>query len=126
MTRSSVAVSNKVVSSVPRALAVSGALAVLTLMVNAAHAANPPVTPAAAAQTDQVTAGQVYDALNADPIDYFRHVDVQVRQGVVTLSGYVWDTPSLYRAEEIAARIPGVIRVKDQMELERAGVAPHA
>ena len=37
------------------------------------------------------------------------------------LSGFVWDTPALYRALEIAAQVPGVRRVADQMELEREG-----
>lgn len=125
MNRNSVTVPNPAVSKVRGTFALIGALAVLTLTVGAARAANP-VTPAAAPRTDEVTAAEVYSALNADPIDYFRHVDVQVQHGVVTLGGYVWDTQALYHAEEIAARVPGVTRVNDQLELERAGVAPHA
>jgi osmotically-inducible protein OsmY len=37
------------------------------------------------------------------------------------LSGYIWDTDALYKAQRIAAAVPGVTRVVDQMELERAG-----
>jgi BON domain len=71
-------------------------------------------------------AEQVYDALNADPTYFFRHVDAQVDHGVVTLGGYVWSTPAIYRAEKIAARVPAVTRVVGQMELERDELVPHA
>jgi len=47
-------------------------------------------------QTDAVAAEQVYAVLNADPIYYFRHVDVNVRDGVATLSGYVWETQAIH------------------------------
>ena len=77
-------------------------------------------------RADEVTAEQVHDALDADPIYYFRHVDVHARSGVVTLSGYVWDTHAIYRAQKIAARVPGVTRVIDQMELEREWAAASA
>jgi osmotically-inducible protein OsmY len=36
---------------------------------------------------------------------------------VVTLSGYVWEPQELYRARELIARVPGVARVVNQMEL---------
>jgi osmotically-inducible protein OsmY len=48
-----------------------------------------------------------------------RHVDVNVRDGVATLSGYIWDPQAIYHAQKIAARVPNVTRVVDQMELER-------
>lgn len=102
------------------------ALAVLTLPLSKGHAATPEVSPASVTQDDGVIAQQVYDALDADPTYFFRHVEVQARHGVVTLSGYVWSTPSIYRAEKIASGVPGVTHVIDQMELERDGVAPHA
>ena len=37
----------------------------------------------------------------------------------VTLSGYVWSTPSIYRARKLAAGLADVTRVIDEMELER-------
>jgi len=107
-----------------RTFATIGALAVLALRLSTGQAASQPVSPAA--QDDGVIQEQVYDALNIDPIYFFRHVDVQVQHGVVTLSGYVWSVPSIYRAEKIAARVPGVTRVIDQMELERDGLTPHS
>jgi len=116
----------KVGGRVPNSFATIGALAVLTLTFGTGHAATPSVGEAGKARTGGVTAEQVYDGLNADPTYFFRHVDVQVQHGVVTLSGYVWSAPAIYRAEKIAARVPGVTRVVDQMELEHNGLVPHA
>jgi osmotically-inducible protein OsmY len=106
----------KVAGKVTNTFATIGALALLTLTASTGLAATSPES-----RTDAVTAEQVYAVLNADPIYYFRHVDVNVRDGVATLSGYVWDQPAIYHAQKITARVPGVTRVVDQMELEREG-----
>jgi BON domain len=119
MIRNSIHALKKTAGKVP--VATIGALAVFTLTFSTVHAATPSVS-----QADELAAEQVYNALNADPAYFFRHVDVQVQHGIVTLGGYVWSTQAVYRAEQIAARVPGVTRVIDQMELERDGVAPHA
>jgi osmotically-inducible protein OsmY len=74
------------------------------------------------AQADEAAAQQIYEALNADPTYYFRHVDVRVDDGVAELTGYIWDTEALYKAKEIAAGVPGVKRVVNDMELEREGL----
>jgi osmotically-inducible protein OsmY len=72
--------------------------------------------------TDEILANTVYSELNADPIYYFRHVDVRVDNGVAHLSGYVWSTDAIYRARKIASQTPGVTRVvTNQLELERNG-----
>ena len=63
----------------------------------------------------------MYAALNADPSYFFRHVDVRVDSGVVQLGGYIWSSEALYRAKQIAARVPGVTLVVNDMELERGG-----
>jgi osmotically-inducible protein OsmY len=72
-------------------------------------------------QADEVAAQRIYEALNADPTYYFRHVEVRVDDGVAELKGYIWSTEALYRAKEIAAAVPGVRRVVNDMELEREG-----
>lgn len=80
--------------------------------------------PRSSAQTraDEALAGRVYAALNADPIYFFRHVDVSVDNGVADLSGYVWSTDALYRARRIARAVPGVTQVvTSRLELEREG-----
>ena len=39
--------------------------------------------------------------------------------GVATLSGFVWDPQDIYRASELAAHLPGVNDVIDEIELKR-------
>ena len=46
----------------------------------------------------------------------FRQVEVEVRQGVVTLSGTVPDQQAVTRAEAIAARVSGVVTVENDLE----------
>lgn len=86
---------------------------------------NPPASRGEQSPTDKATAEQVYKALSADQVYFFKHVDVDVSNGVVTLSGYVWSTLAIYRAKKIAAAVPGVTRVVNQMELERNGIGPY-
>jgi len=70
---------------------------------------------------DVAVATQIYAALNADPTYYYRHVDVHVDNGIARLSGYIWSVDALNRAKQIAAGVPGVTAVVNQMELERNG-----
>lgn len=70
-------------------------------------------------QADRALADRIYSELNADPLYYYRHVDVHVDGGVALLSGYIWSVDALNRAKQIAAGVPGVYSVVDQMELER-------
>jgi osmotically-inducible protein OsmY len=72
-------------------------------------------------RADAVTAERVYATLENNPIYYFRDVEVSVDYGVVELSGYVWTTDALYRAQEITRRVPGVTGVRDKLQLEREG-----
>jgi len=72
-------------------------------------------------RADSATAERVLAALEANPIYYFRDVEVTVDYGVAQLSGYVWTTDALYAAQGIARRVPGVTGVRDTMELERQG-----
>jgi len=96
-------------------------------LLSASCSSTPPTSPAAAAvqsDADRVLADRVYQALNADPIYFFRHVDVRVSNGVADLSGYVWTTDAIYRARQIARGVPGVKRVvTSRLELEREGKA---
>jgi osmotically-inducible protein OsmY len=72
-------------------------------------------------RADAATTERVEAALAANPIYYFRDVEVSVDNGVVRLSGYVWSTDALYRAKEIVSRVAGVTQVYNQMQLEREG-----
>ena len=72
-------------------------------------------------RADAATAERVDAALDANPIYYFRDVEVSVDRGVALLRGYVWTTDELYHAQQIARRVPGVTQVRNEMELERQG-----
>ena len=104
-------------------------IAVATLTVSCSSAPPKPSVPTAAASmrtelgaTDEVLANAVYTELNADPVYYFRHVDVRVDNGVADLSGYVWSTDAIYAARKIASKVPGVTGVRtSQLQLERNG-----
>lgn len=98
----------------PRALA---SAVVATLLLTASCATAPVPTRA-----DVAAANRVYMALNADPIYYLRHVNVQVNDGVASLSGYVWSADAIYRARQIARGVPGIRGVvSNELELEREG-----
>ncbi len=80
--------------------------------------------PRSPAQTraDDAVADRVYAALNADPVYFFRHVDVRVESGVADLSGYVWSAEAIYRARQIAREVAGVTQLTtNRLELEREG-----
>ncbi len=72
-------------------------------------------------EADRNLAAQVSGALNSDPHIYARHIDVRAENGVVHLGGYVWSDRDLYEAKEIAANVPGVTSVVDDLQLERGG-----
>jgi len=71
-----------------------------------------------------IVANYISAQLNADPMYYFRHVNVRVDEnGVANLSGFVWDTFAIYRARQIASEVPGVTRVVTSgLELEMGGL----
>ena len=104
-------------------------IAVSTLTVSCSAAPPRPSVPTSTQSmrsefgaTDEVLANIVYSELNADPLYYFRHVDVQVDNGVAHLSGYVWSADAIYQARKIARYVPGVPGVStSQLQLERNG-----
>jgi hypothetical protein len=70
---------------------------------------------------DRETAERVQVALDADKRLYARHIFVRADNGVVRLSGYVWDPPDLDEAKGVAEMVAGVSRVVNDLELERSG-----
>jgi hyperosmotically inducible protein len=70
---------------------------------------------------DRAMADRVYDALKADPMNYYRHVTVRADHGVITLGGFVTDDSSQAKAKKIAQGVQGVTKVVDQMELQPKG-----
>ena len=81
----------------------------------------PPVKSDAQRQSDRETAGRVQAALDADKQLYARHIFVRADNGVVRLTGFVWDPPDLLEAKRVAEVVPGVSRVVNDLELERNG-----
>ena len=85
-----------------------------------ACASAPPKTDAQR-QTDKVTAERVEAALSADKTLYGKHITVHADNGVVWLTGYVWDRPDFDQATSIAESVPGVTRVVNGLEFQRNG-----
>jgi osmotically-inducible protein OsmY len=93
---------------------------IAVVLLTAACASVPPKSPAQV-HADRVLADKVENALNADPLYYFRHVGVQAHDGRVSLTGLVWSNDSIVQAERVARQVPGVTSVADELELEREG-----
>lgn len=72
-------------------------------------------------QADKETAERVQAALDADKRLYAKHIFVRADNGVVRLSGYVWDPPDLDEARQVAAGVTGVTQVVNSLELQRNG-----
>lgn len=99
---------------------VSFAVAVAVLCGAAGCASGPPKTDAQR-QADRQTAERVEAALNSDKALYGKHITVQADNGVVHLTGYVWETSELQTATIIAEGVEGVTAVVNNLELNRNG-----
>jgi osmotically-inducible protein OsmY len=64
---------------------------------------------------DEAIADDVRRELREDAMIAFLSVDVAVNDGVVTLRGYVPHLEDADAAEEVAARVPGVVEVQDHL-----------
>jgi osmotically-inducible protein OsmY len=115
----------------PKALFV---LVVLLATSIAAEAAGPPeaghkpeprsldtIVVTAQRLEDERIKAQVVLALRNDPTLMSDHLDVSIKDGVVTLSGLVFDDWDLRIARRAAKRIPGVKRVINDMEIKLGG-----
>jgi osmotically-inducible protein OsmY len=76
----------------------------------------------AQAQADKATTQRVESALAANQELFSRHITVHADDGVVRLTGFVWDPPDLEEAVRIAEAVPGVTRVVNSLELQRNGM----
>jgi osmotically-inducible protein OsmY len=73
-------------------------------------------------QADEAIAARVDSALQADKLLYAKHISVHADNGVVRLTGFVWESPDLEEAQRIAAGIEGVQGVVNDLELQRNGL----
>jgi osmotically-inducible protein OsmY len=96
------------------------AVAVAILCGMAACASGPPETDAQR-QADKAMAERVEAALNADKALFAKHITAHVDNGVVRLTGYVWESSDFAEATYIASTVPGITRVVNDLELNRNG-----
>jgi hyperosmotically inducible periplasmic protein len=73
-------------------------------------------------QADKEIAERVQTALDADRGLYAKHIFVRSYNGVVELTGFVWDPPDLDEALRVAEGVEGVSRVVNDLELQRNGI----
>jgi osmotically-inducible protein OsmY len=95
-------------------------VAVAVLCSIAACASGPPKTDSQA-QADKAMAEQVEAALNADRSLFAKHITAHADNGVVRLTGYVWEAGDFEEATFIASAVPGVTKVVNDLELNRNG-----
>jgi osmotically-inducible protein OsmY len=67
---------------------------------------------------DQAIAAQVQAALEADRKIYARHIDVDAKDGVAWLTGWVLSADEEEEAVQTSAAVPGVQRVVDGLEVK--------
>jgi osmotically-inducible protein OsmY len=66
-------------------------------------------------------AERVEAALGADKALFAKHITAHADNGVVRLTGYVWEASDFQEAVSIAEAVPGVTRVVNDLELNRNG-----
>ena len=96
------------------------AAVVATLCGVAACASGPPETDSQA-RADKATADRVEAALNADKVLFAKHIVARADNGVVRLTGYVWESGDFEEAVSVAEAVPGVTKVVNDLELNRNG-----
>jgi osmotically-inducible protein OsmY len=100
-----------------RAVDVARAAVVLVVAAGTFGCATPdPRTPDQRA-SDQAIASQIHSALLADSNVYSSHINVDVKGGVVWLTGWVTSAEESQAAVGDISAVPGVRRVVDQVEL---------
>ena len=95
-------------------------LAITGLCGLAACASGPPETDAQR-QADKAMAERVEAALNADRSLFAKHITAHADNGVVRLTGYVWESGDFEEAAYVTSNVPGVVRVVNDLELNRNG-----
>ncbi len=87
-----------------------------TLAAFIAACATAPPRSASEIAEDKKIEHAVIQQLAGDPSIYAQHIKVSVYRGVVTLSGYVLENREIFEAAQIAARVPGVTSVINEIK----------
>ena len=93
----------------------------LALLCGVAACASAPPKTDAQLQAGKVMAERVEAALNADKSLFAKHITAHADNGVVRLTGYVWEANDFQEATYIASNVPGVTKVVNDLELNRNG-----
>ena len=75
---------------------------------------------------DSMTAHNVKSALSHDPMYKFEDVDVKVYNGNAELTGFVNSDQQRTRAAEVAAHVPGISQVLNEIMLKPTPTGPAA
>lgn len=86
----------------------------------AACASGPPKSEAQV-QADKDLSAKVEAALNADKWLFAKHITAHANNGVVWLTGYVWESNDFDEAVFVTENVPGVTKVVNNLELNRNG-----
>lgn len=70
---------------------------------------------------DKAVSERVETALNADKDLYAKHITASADNGVVHLTGFVWESSDFEEAVSVAENVPGVTKVVNNLELSRNG-----
>jgi|SRR5579863_132831 len=91
--------------------------------VNATGVGGLPIGGAEQAELLMLAAQEARSAWHSarNPTFTSKHVSVMAKDGVVHLSDYVWTADAPVRAIQLAAKVPGVRHVGDELILQRAG-----
>lgn len=93
----------------------------LAVLCGLAACASGPAKTDSQVQADKVMAERVEAALNADRSLFAKHITAHADNGVVRLTGYVWEANDFEEATYIASNVPGVTKVVNDLELNRNG-----
>ena len=106
---------SRVIKRVPYAV-----VAVAVACGAAACASGPPKSDSQL-QSDKELAERVEAALNADKQLFAKHITAHADNGIVRLTGYVWEATDFDEANFVAENVPGVTKVVNDLELNRNG-----
>ena len=93
----------------------------VAVLCGVAACASAPAKTDTQAQADKVMAERVEAALNADRSLFAKHITAHADNGVVRLTGYIWEASDFEEANYIASNVPGVTKVVNDLELNRNG-----
>ena len=93
----------------------------VAVLCGVAACASGPAKTDSQALADKTMSERVEAALNADKALFAKHITAHADNGVVRLTGYVWESGDFEEATYIASNVPGVTRVVNDLELNRNG-----